>query len=90
MALFGQAEQDVLDEADERSSVNVVVTADSLVRVMDELKARGVLHAWLFGGSALAASFREQWPLIEYIVSVIPAILGSGIPLFCLPTLDPI
>lgn len=61
---------------------NVIVTTDSPVQVVDELKTRGLRRAWLVGGGALTASFREQGLVTEYIVSVIPAILGAGIPLF--------
>ena len=50
-----------------------------------ELEHRGIQRAWLVGGGALAGSFREAGLISEYIISVIPAILGAGIPLFGSP-----
>lgn len=59
----------------------VTVTAASPGEVAAELAARGVRRAWLVGGAALAASFRDERLISEYVVSVIPMLLGGGIPL---------
>ena len=61
---------------------DTVVASSSPSRVAAELEARGIRRAWLVGGGTLAASFRAAGLITEYIVSVIPVILGSGIPLF--------
>jgi dihydrofolate reductase len=61
---------------------DIVITSDSPAQVMAELDQRGVQRAWLVGGGALAGSFRQHRLITEYIVSVIPVILGEGIPLF--------
>jgi len=53
--------------------------------VVAELRRRGLRRAWLVGGARLAASFRKQRMIDQYIVSVIPIVLGSGIPLFGSP-----
>lgn len=37
---------------------------------------------WLVGGSTLIKAFQDQELIDEYIISVIPTMLGSGIPLF--------
>lgn len=37
---------------------------------------------WLMGGGKLIASFRERGLIDEYILSVIPVLLGEGLPLF--------
>jgi dihydrofolate reductase len=50
--------------------------------VLDELKARGLQRAWLVGGGELAGAFQAQGLISEYIISVIPVILGAGIALF--------
>lgn len=47
-----------------------------------ELRRLGLGRVWLVGGGQIAASFRAQGLIDEYIVSVIPTMLGSGIPLF--------
>jgi dihydrofolate reductase len=61
---------------------NVTFTDRPPARFVTELEARGICRAWLVGGGALAASFRAQGLISEYIVSVIPVVLGAGIPLF--------
>lgn len=53
--------------------------------VLADLAARGLKRAWLVGGAELVAAFQKERLIDEYIVSVIPVILGDGIPLF-LPT----
>ena len=50
--------------------------------MLAELNERKLQRAWLVGGAALAASFRSAGLITEYVVSVIPTILGDGIPLF--------
>ena len=48
--------------------------------VLAELSERDHHRVWLVGGAALAASFRSAGLITEYVVSVIPTILGDGIP----------
>jgi hypothetical protein len=38
-------------------------------------------QSWLVGGGQLAASFRAHGLIAEYVIGVIPIILGAGIPL---------
>jgi dihydrofolate reductase len=57
-------------------------TGNTPAKVVAEMQARGLRRAWLVGGGKLAAAFRAQGLLTEHIVSVIPVLLGSGIPLF--------
>jgi dihydrofolate reductase len=61
---------------------DIIVTPDRPDQVLAELKQRGVQRAWLVGGGVLAGSFRDHRLITEYIVSIIPVILGEGIPLF--------
>ena len=46
------------------------------------LTEHGRSRAWLVGGGALASSFRLVGLINEYVVSVIPTVLGAGIPMF--------
>jgi riboflavin biosynthesis pyrimidine reductase len=55
--------------------------------VAAELAARGIRRAWLVGGGQLAGAFRAAGLIGEIILSVIPVILGAGIPLFGAPSL---
>ena len=52
------------------------------VGVVAEMKQRGLKRAWLVGGGKLAAAFRAEGLITEHIVSIIPVLLGRGIPLF--------
>jgi riboflavin biosynthesis pyrimidine reductase len=44
-----------------------------------------VRRVWLVVGAALAAAFRAEGLISEYILSVMPVLLGAGIPLFAGP-----
>ena len=61
---------------------DVIVTDRTPAEVVSELEERGIRRAWLVGGGELAGAFRAAGLITEYVVSVIPAILGSGVPLF--------
>ena len=50
--------------------------------VLEEVAAQGLRRAWLVGGAELAGSFHAAGLIEEYIVTVVPLFLGSGIPLF--------
>jgi dihydrofolate reductase len=50
--------------------------------VVAEMRSRGLCRAWLVGGGKLAAAFRADGLITEHIVSIIPVVLGAGIPLF--------
>jgi dihydrofolate reductase len=49
------------------------------------LKSKPGKHIWLVGGSELIQSFVQCDLIDEYVISVHPVILGSGIPLFRSP-----
>lgn len=57
-------------------------TGESPSTAVKHIAAEGVRRAWLVGGGKLAAAFRAEGLITEYIVSVIPVLLGAGIPLF--------
>ena len=56
--------------------------ANTPASVVAEMKARGLRRAWLVGGGKLAAAFRTAGLITEHIVSIVPVVLGAGIPLF--------
>ena len=67
------------------SRPHVFVTDQRPWEVVAELDRRGCQQAWLVGGGQLAGSFRAQSLITEYIVTVIPVLLGAGVPLFGSP-----
>ena len=50
--------------------------------VIQNMVVLGLRQIWLVGGGELAASFMRHGLVDEYIVSIIPIILGDGLPLF--------
>lgn len=64
---------------------NVVCTSESPSAVVAALQAANLRRVWLLGRAQLAASFRAHGLISEYILSVIPVILGAGIPLYMTP-----
>jgi dihydrofolate reductase len=66
----------------EAAEPDVTVTSKELEELLDQLSASGVERAWLLGGGSLAGSFRDRRLINEYIISIIPVILGEGIPMF--------
>lgn len=46
------------------------------------IEAQGLKRIWLVGGGALVSSFQGRGLIDEYIISVLPVLLGEGIPLF--------
>ena len=65
-----------------KATPGVAVTQDSPAKVIHELKAQGLRRAWLVGGGELAGAFRAEGLIKEYIVSVVPIILGAGVRMF--------
>lgn len=55
------------------------VTPTELISYISTL---GRKRVWLVGGSQLASSFRAAGLITEYVLSIIPVILGAGRPLF--------
>jgi dihydrofolate reductase len=64
------------------SRSEVRLTLRTPLEVVSELQAQGLRRAWLVGGGQLAASFRAQRLITDYIVTVFPVLLGGGLPMF--------
>jgi dihydrofolate reductase len=50
--------------------------------VVENVNKKGYKRVWLVGGGKLASSFINRGLVDEYIIAVIPTILGSGISLY--------
>ncbi len=59
----------------------VIKTNLSPKEIIKAAQNKGLKHLWLVGGGKLAAEFEEQQLITKYIISIIPVILGQGIPL---------
>ncbi len=67
----------------------VFINGDICGRILDLRKQEGK-NIWLFGGAGLTDAFIKADIVDEYIIGVIPVILGKGRPLFLKdnPTID--
>jgi dihydrofolate reductase len=70
------------DQALPRLSDEVRVVSGSAYVMQDLLVEEQFERVWLVGGGKLASAFQHARLIDEYIISVIPVILGNGIPLF--------
>ena len=60
----------------------IVATAAPPRTIVANAAAQGLQHLWLVGGGKLAALFQAEHLISQYIVSLVPVVLGDGIPLF--------
>ena len=60
----------------------VRLTRGTPLEVACELQTQGIRRAWLVGGGQLAAAFRSQRLITDYIITVFPVLLGGGLPMF--------
>lgn len=61
---------------------NVEVISGDIAQFARQLREQPGKNIWLVGGSQLIAPFIEEDLVDEYILTLIPTLLGSGIPLF--------
>jgi len=50
--------------------------------VIADIEAQGATRIWLVGGAFLAATFMRAGMIDEYVLSIVPTLLGEGIRLF--------
>lgn len=61
---------------------DVTVTDRAPADVLADLDARGVRRAWLVGGGELAGAFHRERLITGCVISIVPVVLGAGVPLF--------
>lgn len=63
------------------ASPKVFVIQEDVAAFAERLRAENGSHIWLVGGAELIASFLEAAAVDEFILNVIPYMIGEGIPL---------
>ena len=63
------------------ASPKVSVVGDDVAAMVDRLRNEKGKHIWLVGGAKLISSFLDAGAVDEFILTVIPHIIGEGIPL---------
>ena len=61
---------------------NIHFINEDIVKVIEEEKQKEGKNIWLFGGGILVDNFIKENIIDEYIIGIIPTILGKGRPLF--------
>lgn len=61
---------------------NDVVFMNTVDAVLENIKHKGFKRIWIVGGGKVASLFMERGLIHEYILTVIPIILGAGISLY--------
>lgn len=59
----------------------VTFVSGSARKLADELRSRKGKDIWLMGGGGLIASFLDEGVVDEFIIHVLPVLIGEGIPL---------
>jgi len=61
---------------------NIEVITNDLIEFFKDSKQQDGQDIWLVGGAKLIDLFMQEGLIDKYIVTIIPTLLGSGIPLF--------
>ncbi|PAX59502.1 dihydrofolate reductase family protein [Brunnivagina elsteri] len=61
---------------------NILFVKGGIEEVILDMNRRGYKRVWLVGGGNIISSFLNKGLVDEYIITIIPIILGSGISLF--------
>ncbi|MGK0209279.1 MAG: dihydrofolate reductase [Patescibacteria group bacterium] len=61
---------------------HVTYVHDSVKELISSIQKKSDKDIWLIGGGKLISSFLETDLIDEYILTVVPILLGKGIPLF--------
>lgn len=60
----------------------IIFTNENVIDMVKKLKNESGKDIWLIGGAGIIDCFMKEDLVDEYVIAVIPTILGSGIPLF--------
>src|SRR5579872_2376046 len=63
------------------STQSVEFVSGSIKSFAQELRARAGKDIWMMGGGSIIASFLDEREIDEFVIHVIPILIGEGIPL---------
>ncbi len=61
---------------------NIIFTNENPTQLINTIKSSSSEDIWLLGGSQIVQTFLEHNLIDEYIITIVPVILGNGIKLF--------
>ena len=61
---------------------NVIFIEKELDELLIDVKEKAEKNIWLFGGAKVLKQFIELDAVDEFIITIVPVIIGTGIPLF--------
>ena len=81
---FSHADRDcyVLSRTERPSEGQIHFYSGSLDNLLDQIRSKPGKDIFIDGGSEAIALFREKGLIDSYTISIIPMLLGEGIPLF--------
>jgi dihydrofolate reductase len=65
----------------EAANPNVVIVNQNITEFANKLRDEKGKHIWLMGGAGLVASFLDCEQVDEFIIKLVPRMIGEGIPL---------
>ena len=72
----------VLTHRNEKSTEEIIFTGEDIGDLISRLKSEDGKDIWICGGATIVNYLLESELIDTYRISVIPTILGSGVPLF--------
>lgn len=80
--IYSDKKSYVLTHKDLPSTEEIVFTNKEPAELLSELKINGGRDIWICGGAEIVNQLLESDQIDRYCISIIPTILGDGIPLF--------
>ena len=80
--VYGNLLTDVFTHREQQDSDKIIFTSDNLEELIKKLKGVEGKDIWICGGADLVQQAISSDVIDEYLISIIPTILGNGIKLF--------
>ncbi len=80
--VYADKQSYVLTHREIQSTENITFTKENPAALIEKLKSQQGGDIWICGGATIAQRLLEADMIDEYRLSIIPVVLGEGIPLF--------